>query len=91
MPLVFANLTHLFEAEALEILNTLWNSGKFKGVLEAVETIEWEDLMHGMIIYSMAKIMSLNREQIIQVFDISPEDYTALEIRLITDKINAPK
>ena len=91
MPLTHSNLIHLFPAKVLNIFDELWLNGRFNPILEKLDALEWDDLTHSMIIYSMGKIMSLNRERIVEVFQIDPERYAELEIKLITDKVNSTK
>ena len=91
MILTHSNLIHLFPVKVLNVFEDLWLSGRFNPILDKLESLEWEDLTHAMLIYSMAKIMSLNRERIVEVFQIDPERYAELEIKLITDKVNSIK
>ena len=91
MPLVFSSTASLFPEKVLKELDRLWDNGLFVPILDKLEAFDWEDLTHAMTIYSLAKVLSLSKERVLETFDITPERYEAIEIKLISEKTNNQK
>ena len=89
--LVFASVGSLFHEKTLKEMDKLWNNGRFQPVLDKLEAFDWEDLTHTMIIYSLAKVLNLNKERVLESFEVTQEKYEAIEIKLISEKTYSQK
>ena len=91
MPLAHTNLSLLINGKLLDEMEKLWVIGQFQQVLAKIELLNWDDLLHALVIFSLTKVMTLDRNKIMDLYGLTPDQYSEIEIQLINEKINQSK
>ena len=84
--IVHSNIHKLFKPAEVKAFDNLWNSDGFLEVFKAMETLKWDNLMHGLAIYYSCKLRNIDKEFIMKNFDMKEIDYDSIEMKVI-DKL----
>lgn len=87
--LIHSNPAALFNQEELDIFDELWQNGKFNDLLKHLEILHWENLSHAMAIYYTCKIRNVDKELVLENFNIDSRQFDMVELKVIDKLISS--
>lgn len=87
--LIHSNPAALFNKEECEILDELWQNGKFTDILKHLEVLHWDNLSHAMAIYYSCKIRNVDKQFVLDNFNIEPKQFDMIEMKVIDKLISS--